>query len=110
MKKNDILLLCAILALAAVIFAVFFVIMDDNGSYTVVTVDGELYAKLPLNEDTELLVSTEYGENLVTVRNGKVYVTDADCPDKVCVKTGEATEMISIVCLPHRLTVTVEAE
>ena len=110
MKKNDILLLGAVLTLAAVIFLVCLFFTADDGNCAVITVDGEVYAKLPLDENTELLVSTEYGENLVAVRDGKVYVTDADCPDKICVRSGEATPMNSIVCLPHKLTVSVEAE
>ena len=111
MKKNDILLLCATLAVAAIIFIVACVfLMGKDGEYALVSVDGEEYARLSLDEDAELLVKTEYGENLVVVKDGKVRVSDADCPDKVCVKTGEATELTSVVCLPHRLTVTVEVE
>ena len=110
MKKNDILLLCIALAVAAVIFALCLVFVGNDGAYAVITVDGEEYARLPLDEDTELLVKTEYGENLVVVNDGEVYVSEADCPDKVCMSTGSATELRSIVCLPHRLTVTVEEE
>ena len=110
MKKNDILLLCAVLAAAMVIFSVCLLIVGNDGEYAVISVDGEQYARLPLDEDTQILVRTEYGENLVSVKDGKVYVSEADCPDKVCVSTGAATEMRSIVCLPHKLTVTVEAE
>lgn len=35
-------------------------------------------------------------------------MTDADCGDKTCVKTGSIKETgQSIVCLPHRLVITI---
>ena len=108
MKKNDVILLFSVLLLCAIIFGVFYLVLDKNASVAVVTVDGEEYAILPLDEDTELLVSTDAGTNLVVVENGKVFVREADCPDKLCVKAGHADEMRTIVCLPHRLTVTLE--
>lgn len=108
MKKTDVILLFCALALAAVLFCVFFFALDGSGAVAVVTVDGEEYARLPLDTDTELLVTTDSGTNLLVVKDGKVCITEADCPDRTCVKTGYADEMKSIVCLPHRVTVTVE--
>lgn len=108
MKKNDILILCLALAVAAVIFVLCLALVGDDGAYAIITVDGEEYARLPLDENTELAVRTAYGENLVAVKDGKVYVKHADCPDKICMQAGEATELLPIVCLPHKLTVTIE--
>ena len=43
------------------------------------------------------------------VKDGKVSVTEADCPDKVCVNTGEISKSgDTIVCLPHKLVVEIE--
>ena len=108
MKRFDIILLCAALALSTAIFAVSYLLLADSGNVAVVSVDGEEYARLPLDKDTELTVNTDRGYNTVTVKDGKVFVSEASCPDKVCVKTGHADELRSIVCLPNRLTVTVE--
>ena len=108
MKRNDILLLCGVIVIAAIIFAICFAVIGNGGAYAVITVDGEEYARLPLNEDSQLEVITQYGKNTVTVKDGKVSVTDADCPDKICVSTGTATELKTVVCLPHKLTVSVE--
>ena len=110
MKKNDIILLFSVLILSALLFSIFFLILDGKSSVVVVTLDGEEYARLELDEDTELLVTSEHGSNLIVIENGKVFVKDADCPDKICVKSGCADEMKTIVCLPHRLTVSVETE
>ena len=110
MKKNDIILLSVIVVIAVIVFAVLYFVLSDKGDVAVVTVDGEEYARLPLDENTKLIIETEYGSNVLIINDGRVYIEDADCPDKTCVKTGEANEMKSIVCLPHRLTVTVESE
>ncbi len=90
-------MLCAVL--------VFFA---EDGDTVVVTVDGEEYARLSLEEDTELEIVTPHGKNILTVKDGNAYMSFADCPDKVCVSTGKATPLRSVVCLPHRVTVSVE--
>ena len=110
MKKNDVILLLIIVVAAAALFAVLHFALADSGDFAVVFVDGEEYARLPLDEDAVLTIKTEYGTNVLTVKDGQAYVTDADCPDKTCVKTGSADELKSIVCLPHKLTVTIESE
>lgn len=47
----------------------------------------------------------------VHVENGKVWVTDSDCPDKICEHTG-AIERAgeSIVCLPNGIVISVNGE
>lgn len=76
-----------------------------------VKIDGKTVAVLSLTEDTEQRFSAKDGYNEVTVRDGRVSVTEADCDTQVCVhhravwRTGE-----SIVCAPHGLVVTVVGE
>ena len=51
-------------------------------------------------------VETEDGYNLVTVSPGAIAVTEADCPDRVCVAQGEVSDgLVPIVCLPHKLVI-----
>ena len=71
-----------------------------------VTVDGETVRTLDLSVDTEFDVELGDGEfNHISVRDGKAAVTDASCPDRLCVRRGYADGGVPIVCLPHRLTV-----
>ena len=109
MKKKrilaDILLVAGVLAAALI---VFLLIPRGGGSTVVVTVDGKEYASLPLDEDAELLIESEGGTNLLIISGGKAYVVEADCPDRLCVRQGWiGYDGESIVCLPHKLTVTV---
>ena len=64
---------------------------------------GELLYTLPLDEDTQIEVATDWGINVVTVKDGKVAVTEADCPDKYCMARGYCSGGAQIVCLPNRL-------
>ena len=60
-------------------------------------------ARLPLDADIEYSVR---GKNIVKIKNGKAFVSYADCPDKLCMKQGEISDADkTIVCLPNRLTV-----
>lgn len=69
--------------------------------------NGELFSTLPLSEDTEITVNCENGYNVVTIRDGKVFVSNADCPDKICMNMGEFSGSTPIICLPHRLEIRV---
>lgn len=109
MKKNDIILLCSVLLAAVVIFGIFAAFAFGKGDTVVVRVDGEEYARLPLDEDAELLIEgVNGGTNLLIIKDGKAYISEATCPDLVCVHTGHADELKSIVCLPNRVTVSIE--
>lgn len=106
--RNDLILITVIVFVVLVSFFCFH-LSKKEGGYVLVNIDGEVYAEYPIDRDVEKNIVTKYGENKLIIKNGKVYVTQADCPDKICVghraisKTGE-----SIVCLPHKLVVTVE--
>ena len=106
-KKGDIILSAGIIVLA-VVFIFLFSFFKVQGKQVVITVDGEAFGKYSIDYDQEIEVKTELGVNTVVIRDGKVSVSNADCPDKYCVnhvavdETGE-----TVVCLPHRMIVEV---
>lgn len=65
--------------------------------------EGKVLYTLPLSRDTRLEIVSSYGTNVVTVKDGKVAVTEADCPDQYCVKRGFCDRGAQIICLPNRL-------
>jgi hypothetical protein len=65
--------------------------------------EGKALYTLPLSEDTRLEIVSTNGTNVVTVENGKVAVTEADCPDHYCMDRGWCSSGTQIVCLPNRL-------
>ena len=81
----------------------------QEGARAVVTIDGRKTADYDLSEDREEVIETEYGCNRLVIHEGTAAVTEADCPDKVCVREGRIRwSGQSIVCLPHRLVVSIE--
>ena len=67
--------------------------------------DGQLLFTLDLRVDQEKTVRSAYGTNVITVRDGKVAVTQADCPDHYCMDRGFCSGGAQIVCLPNRLVI-----
>lgn len=105
--KNDLLLILAILLLAGGIRAYTRLTRRGGGSVTV-AVDGVTVASFPLNTDRAWTWTGATGSNTLVIEDGAARVTEADCPDRLCVRQGAiryAGE--SIVCLPHSLVVTV---
>lgn len=107
--KNDILMITALLLVSVIVYAVIQLVVKKDGGYVHIKVDGVRVHTLSLHEDKTIEVQGyNGGYNIVTVKDGKVYVEGADCPDSLCVhmgtisKTGE-----TIVCLPHRVVVEV---
>lgn len=80
----------------------------------VIRQDGKTVKKIDLNTVTgtrEFDIEYEGGHNTVEVQRGKIRIKEADCPDKVCVNTGYiSTSAVPIVCLPHKLTITIDSE
>ena len=59
-----------------------------------------------LDENQEMTFSGDKdGYNTVTIRDGKIAVTEADCPDQYCVRQGFCNSGTPIVCLPHGLVI-----
>lgn len=84
---------------------------QQTGRFAVINVKGETLTTLPLGEDTEYTFFTERGVNTVMIKDGKVSVSYSDCKNQICVDTGSISHVgESIICAPHRLTVTVTGE
>ena len=110
--RNDIYL-AAVLALAAVVlFVCFFVFRSRAAGNTVyITLNGKEYGKYDISNDLTLEIQSENGVNTVEIKDGKVSVTEADCPDGYCISKGRIwREGETVVCLPHRLVVEVRSE
>ena len=62
-----------------------------------------------VDEPYTLRFESADGTNVVSVEPGRIRVSEADCPDKVCVDTGWIDSPgRPIACVPHGLTIVVE--
>lgn len=93
-----------VLAASSVFIAVK--LTKEPSGIVVISIDGEIIETIDLSgaPDREFEVKTELGSNTVRIKDGRISVVDADCPDRTCVRMGElVSELEPIVCLPHRL-------
>ena len=106
MNKKDICLILVFLLIAGLIY--LFIRNGEAGNQVRITLDGKEYGTYSLTENREIPVQSEYGCNIVQIKDGMVFMKDADCPDKYCIHQGKtARKNKSIVCLPHKLMVEV---
>ncbi|MBQ8596669.1 MAG: NusG domain II-containing protein [Lachnospiraceae bacterium] len=109
--KHDIIFIAVILVLALLMWGYMRYIGTGNGDTVVVLQDGREIGHYPLSEDNIYIIA--YGEeyNLLMISNGEAFVSDADCPDGLCVKQRAVSkDGESIICLPHKLVIQVEAK
>ena len=110
MKKTDFILIAAVLLVAgAVALSLHF--FGERGDCVRVEVDGKAYTVLALTQDTSLEIKTERGTNFLVIKDGRAYVSEADCPDKICVRHSPISEKgETIICVPHRVVITITGE
>ncbi len=94
-----------IFAAAAVSAGVYF-LTDNSGNIVTVKSNGEIIKIINLDEVYEpYSMTVEYcGYNRIHVEQGKISVTEADCPDKLCVEQSR-NGTFPVVCLPHKLVI-----
>lgn len=109
LQKRDILLAGSILFIAAASFGVMEFTRRTPAVAAEVTVDGVTVKTLDLSRDTELTVTgSGGGSNLLIVKDGEIWCSQASCPDKVCVSQGRKhLNSDTIVCLPNKMIVTI---
>ena len=108
--RNDIILVLVIL-LAVFALVLILYLTAERGSYAVVTYNGEEYARYHLTEDSVNEIKPDAGTNVIVIKDGKVFVSSATCPDGICVAhRAISSTSESIICLPNKLVVTIEGE
>lgn len=107
--------ICIIAVLCVVFFSLLGVILISNtggGNTACIYSDGKLIKAIDLRNDGEqtfTVNSEDGGYNIITVKDGGISVTDADCPDRICVMTAPISDGIQpIVCMPHKLVIRIE--
>ena len=79
-KRNTYLFLLVLLAIIGVGFLIQRYFFGKTGATAIIEQDGETISELDLSKDTELVLDDgNGGSNTITVKNGKIAVTDARC-------------------------------
>lgn len=106
MKKRDFLLIGSVLAAALLCWLIprgLGIFAGEEASQVRITVAGEEYGTYSLSEDQRIEINDT---NVCEIRDGEVHMTEADCPDQLCIHQGSIhIQGETIVCLPNRVTV-----
>lgn len=109
-KRNDFILLGAILLLSVFLFLIYRFFPAAQGSSIIIKIDGNIQNTLPLKQDTTYVIQTGKYSNTLQIKDGSASIIKANCPDKLCVhqhkisKKGE-----TLICLPHKLVISVDS-
>ncbi len=110
-KKRDFCFLAIVFAAILIFYAAVYYKEKEPGSRIEITVDNRVYGIYSLETEQEIPILIHGTEtNHVRISDGFADMTEAACPDLLCVhqkkisKTGE-----TIVCLPNRVVVEVIA-
>lgn len=72
-----------------------------------ITRDGVLLEEIDLetvDQPWSFTLEDGSGTNTVQVEQGRIRISEADCPDQVCVNRGWISDStVPIICLPHKL-------
>ena len=107
---RDLILVGVLLAAALLAFFVMRTLQEKatgSGACAVVTVDGEEVGRYPLNKSGTFPLNG--GSNILVIENGEAWVSEANCPDKVCMGMGKISRNGEfIACLPNLLIIVIE--
>lgn len=111
MKKNDVILIISFLLLA--LFSIVIILVKrEKGEIVIVNVHGEKHIEFNLSEDITYTIDLKDGRyNVLIIKDEYAYISDASCPDKICVNhkpikmSGE-----TIICAPNKVVIEIKGE
>lgn len=111
LKKGDWIAVAIVIVLALGTF-LFFLPKGASGQEGVVQIyqDNVLVKECNLDTDDVFVLEGEY-QNTITIRDGKIGITESNCPGSDCVHSGFiGTVGRSIVCLPNKVEIRIAGE
>ena len=105
-RRADLIVIASLLLLALALYLILGALRTVGGE-VVVRVDGVETERHALTADGTYPLNG--GSNILDIGEGQAWLSEANCPDLLCVRQGKIRYTgQSIICLPNRLTVTVE--
>lgn len=111
--KKDVIFIFTVFILVAVIALWITFSGRNQGGTVTITIDGDIFTVVPLNKDCEIEITDDSGQvtNYLVIKDGIADVTDATCPDKLCVNQKAIRyNHESIICLPNKVVVTISSD
>ena len=110
-KKQDFILIAAVFVIAGLLFLGSQMMRKKTAEIVEVSVDGKVVKTLDLAKDQELTIDgVSGGTNHLIIKDGEAWVSEATCPDKICVHQGKIhLDGEIIVCLPNKMTAQIKS-
>lgn len=108
-ERNDLLVIMAVSVLSIILLIPHFIGRDALSAE--ISVDGEVIKTVNLEEISEPCeIKTDTSPAVtITAEKGRIRVSDAECPDRLCVGFGWLdSDGDTAVCLPAKVVVTVK--
>lgn len=111
--KRELILLAAVALLICAGLLTTHLFFASPGAIVEVSVIDEQSQKtvlktFSLTENTTYTITTEKGTNQLVIQDGAAWISEADCPNQDCVHKGKISQNGEIlVCLPHRVTISI---
>ena len=106
--RND-LILVGIITVVALSAFLLFRLVGKEGAFVTLSIDGNEQYRFALSENVEQVITVGDQINVLVIRDGKAYVSRANCPDGICAAHRPVSVVgETIVCLPHKLVIAVE--
>jgi len=98
----------AVIFIAALIASVRLIGGKSSGRTAVITQNGKVLYEIDLENVREPYTLRIDGDrdryNIIEVRKGEIGVSEASCPDKVCVNMGFISDgLLPVTCLPNKV-------
>ncbi len=109
LKTKTWIAIFALLLIAGIVGSLLLFNQKPEGQVVEVLQDGKCIRTIDLSQVEEpyrFVVEDASGSNTVCVEPGRICITEADCPDHVCIRRGWLSGSAEpIVCLPHKLVI-----
>ncbi len=107
-NKRDTIIIVLIIIFALI--CLFAPKLADNGGYAVIKCGDEVVARLELDKSGNYTFP-EFEGMIFTVADGAISVTESNCGDHTCIRTGTISRSGEvIVCVPNKAAVTIESK
>lgn len=105
--KTDVLII--LLVIVAIIVSIIFLTNKTKGQTVEIYYKGELIETHSLSSNKEIIIEKNNTYNKIIIKNGIVYMADADCSNQLCVKSAGIQYVNQrIICAPNGIVIIIK--
>ncbi len=106
MKHKKLLIIICVIIFITGIAGSLWIIFRTHGKTVNIIQDGKILYTVNLEQAENQNIEVEYQgrKNIISIENHEIFMSEADCPDHTCIKTGKLSDY-PIVCLPNKLVI-----